>query len=257
MKPEIEPAAIVKSAASEIVAKIIAIDKQLIVAEKKTVDDWINMGQFFIDLYKEVGRDNFLAQCELTGIPQQRRSEATKFAKLPRAVISKCSCVSDLRKAIFDQKEESAPAATEVSERKRCRSCNMLEPYARPAKCKACDALNHGPEQEQKPLSNMPSSFCKACQNAPRKNCPQCARLRGETPTVTVSSNKTKPGDPIFSWKDNDLHYGKVMRSLDDLAKKYPEVKQMESFAKAGASLEDAAKHFADIRQMILGGRRK
>lgn len=97
--------------------------------------------------------------------------------------------------------------------------------------------------------------LCDRCERfqTPVKDCPNCAALKQVKLTRPIPTRKPSPekqGRQTFDWKGFDSHFGAVVRSVDALAKAYPDhdtehakaVKLLDQFADLWAAWKKKVK---------------
>lgn len=82
--------------------------------------------------------------------------------------------------------------------------------------------------------------FCPRCNRiGPVKDCPNCAELRAKKPKTT----KPKQGKPLFSFREWEKDFGKVVRGMTQLAKAYNDAESADH-TKAEKLLTAFFEHF-------------
>lgn len=95
--------------------------------------------------------------------------------------------------------------------------------------------------------------YCDRCKRTtPVKGCERCAELAKEQGRKPKKTTKKQSGQPRFQWETFNLHFGKVVRSLDEIVGQYPEEKNSLDHVAASDLIERFAQVMIGWKKKIL-----
>jgi len=95
--------------------------------------------------------------------------------------------------------------------------------------------------------------YCDRCKRTtPVKGCERCAELAKEQGRKPKKTAKKQSGQPRFQWETFNLHFGKVVRSLDEIVGQYPEEKDSLDHKTASDLIERFAQVMIGWKKKIL-----